>query len=159
MNIEHMEQWADVLESGDYSQARKVLRQLTGNAGYCCLGVAADISGVGTWDTKNRTRHATYVCEFREGGVKNYTNPTNDNGKLSLDGNIVGSAVEDWLGMKEGNAYNFAGNRIRNRDNAWASILVGMNDSGKNFKAIAKVIRTAVKAEKQKRLDKALVTA
>ncbi len=37
------------LRSGKYQQSRKTLRNSTG---FCCLGVACDISGISEWDDK-----------------------------------------------------------------------------------------------------------
>lgn len=38
--------WVIALESGEYRQARKTLRT---KDGFCCLGVACDVSGLGEW--------------------------------------------------------------------------------------------------------------
>lgn len=47
---ERMLQWADALESGEYEQTKYCLRNGTG---YCCLGVACDISGVHVWNKEH----------------------------------------------------------------------------------------------------------
>lgn len=39
--------WVAALRSGEYRQTRGELRDA---AGFCCLGVACDISGTGKWD-------------------------------------------------------------------------------------------------------------
>lgn len=43
MNRQNMETWIKALESGNYSQARRVLHD---GEGFCCLGVLCDINGV-----------------------------------------------------------------------------------------------------------------
>lgn len=43
---ERMIQWAEALESGKYEQTTGELR---GDEGFCCLGVACDISKLGDW--------------------------------------------------------------------------------------------------------------
>ena len=43
---EHRRELAAALRSGKYSQTTNVLRDSTG---FCCLGVACEISGVGKW--------------------------------------------------------------------------------------------------------------
>jgi hypothetical protein len=51
-NRENMTKLVEALESGNYQQARGYLRVLNSDGtakGYCCLGVACDISGVGRW--------------------------------------------------------------------------------------------------------------
>ena len=39
--------WLEALRSGRYRQTREKLR---GKVGFCCLGVACDISGKGSWE-------------------------------------------------------------------------------------------------------------
>lgn len=50
LNIERerIEQLCVALESGRYPQGQSALRKITG---YCCLGVACDVSGVSKWST------------------------------------------------------------------------------------------------------------
>jgi hypothetical protein len=40
--------WVDALRSGNYKQTRGVLRGLA-SQGFCCLGVACDVSGITKW--------------------------------------------------------------------------------------------------------------
>jgi hypothetical protein len=40
------QKWVDALRSGKYQQAQGHLRN---GDSFCCLGVACDISGIGTW--------------------------------------------------------------------------------------------------------------
>ena len=40
--------WVDALESGKYTQTEGTLKDAYG--GFCCLGVACDVSGLGKWD-------------------------------------------------------------------------------------------------------------
>ena len=44
---ENQQKWVDALRSGKYKQGRAYLKY--GN-GYCCLGVACDVSSVSKWD-------------------------------------------------------------------------------------------------------------
>lgn len=48
-NEENVRKWVAALRSGEYSQASNGLRGADG-IGYCCLGVACDISELGEWD-------------------------------------------------------------------------------------------------------------
>ena len=48
---EHRRLWVQALRSGEYEQCRE---QLHTETGYCCLGVACDISGLGEWGTPGR---------------------------------------------------------------------------------------------------------
>ena len=43
---EHRKLWVEALRSGKYKQTRKRLRDETG---FCCLGVACEVSGLGRW--------------------------------------------------------------------------------------------------------------
>ena len=45
--------WVMALESGAFEQAKGRLKD--GDAGYCCLGVACDISNLGHWDGSDYT--------------------------------------------------------------------------------------------------------
>ena len=40
------QEWAEALRSGKYAQTKRVLRR---KDGYCCLGVACDLFGGGSW--------------------------------------------------------------------------------------------------------------
>ena len=46
-NKERIQKWVDSLRSGKYSQTTQTLQDSTG---YCCLGVACELSGIGDWD-------------------------------------------------------------------------------------------------------------
>jgi hypothetical protein len=49
---EHRLIWVGALRSGNYKQAKGKLRNKLG--GFCCLGVACEISGLGRWDEDGR---------------------------------------------------------------------------------------------------------
>lgn len=63
MNREAIIKWIEALESGEYKQGYGVLRDSEDTSHFCCLGVACDISGVGTW------RESFYVTGFDEDGT------------------------------------------------------------------------------------------
>ena len=46
---EEQEKWLSALESGEYNQGVGALRT---EKGYCCLGVACDVVGLGKWTTE-----------------------------------------------------------------------------------------------------------
>ena len=70
---EHRKQWVAALRSGNYTQTRGVLRNAQG---FCCLGVACDISGLGEW-------------EAREDVINSYINHFD----------TLPRVVSDWLGI------------------------------------------------------------
>lgn len=47
---EHRKLWVEALRSGKYPQGQRKLRTADG---FCCLGVACEISGLGAWDATN----------------------------------------------------------------------------------------------------------
>lgn len=65
--LDRWEQWAVALESGNYDQAGSVLattdRKQNGAIGksYCCLGVACDITKIGSWQWDERTKQFYFV--------------------------------------------------------------------------------------------------
>ena len=49
--VKNRRKWLRALRSGDYKQTRHQLHIIYGkNSGYCCLGVACEVSGLGEWD-------------------------------------------------------------------------------------------------------------
>ena len=62
MLTETQEAWVQALESGEYEQTESYLRTDTeGVNGYCCLGVACEISGIGTWSTEPIWEGESYI--------------------------------------------------------------------------------------------------
>jgi hypothetical protein len=115
--------WLEALESGDYKQ---VIGTLKKNDGYCCLGVACEISGLGKFDTcpdKMDDTSLLYIC------------PGED-----FSGAQLPYAVKVWLGFKtrDGN-YNVVRTTLYS-DNE--QNLPHHNDVDKwDFKQIAAFIR------------------
>ena len=46
----HQMAWVEALESGEYKRGKLQLKN-PDTGGYCCLGVACEISELGSWDT------------------------------------------------------------------------------------------------------------
>lgn len=78
-NTENIEKWVDALRSGEYSQDAENLRT---DAGYCCMGVASDVSGCGTWK-----RNDNGQWWFTNGDEKEDAYPA--------------LSVVDWLGLTD----------------------------------------------------------
>ena len=102
-------QLADALESGKYQQTRSHLRDARG---FCCLGVACDVSGLGKWVPWTNGHYSTYMGASRRlpSQVARYFNFASETGEARLD---AGRSVE----------------------------LTTMNDEGKTFAEIAAFIR------------------
>lgn len=61
MNEEWRKPWVEALRSGKYAQTSGALRSYEG--GYCCLGVLADICGLGEWTSKNYYKFAGNLAD------------------------------------------------------------------------------------------------
>ena len=120
---EHRRQWVEALRSGKYEQDKGQMRS---DDGYCCLGVACDISGLGEWSGDEGDPAYTYGTD-------------EDQHDTALP-----EPVKDWLGVEsevvtlpEKIAF------IDDRDGTGAfntNALDSANDNGASFKQIADVI-------------------
>ncbi len=106
---EHRKQWVEALRSGKYQQTKNALRD---GAGFCCLGVACDISGVGSWD--------------EDGDHKGRLTYRADNARAD----VLPIAVQKWLGLK------YCDSSFDDEQ------LSAMNDSGVSFDRIADIIES-----------------
>lgn len=78
---QHRLQWVEALESGKYKQAQEeLLKKIGGRYQHCCLGVACDLSGTGTWDLEKGCY--VYVTES------------------SSESLLLPREVSDWLGIR-----------------------------------------------------------
>ena len=82
-NKENLREWVKALRSGEYEQTTGALRR---GDGYCCLGVACDISGLGEWRDKPDMAESFYVIGDRPG----------ESATLPRD-------VREWLGVESAN--------------------------------------------------------
>lgn len=106
---EHRKKWVAALESGEYGQTKNML---TNGQGFCCLGVACEISGLGEWVDGP---YGEWVYEVDGEGSNE----------------LLPEPVREWLGLAgEGGDFN-----------SDTESLANLNDKGKTFKSIAKVIR------------------
>ena len=58
--VENRLKWIEALKSGKYKQVREILKRK--DQGYCCLGVACEISGLGKWDGDNHFLEKVSGC-------------------------------------------------------------------------------------------------
>jgi hypothetical protein len=107
---EHRKLWVEALRSGKYEQAAQALRR---GQGFCCLGVACDISGVGEWSG------AAYVVDT-----------------FDASASILPRAVRDWLGLAH------VGAEYGDRDGIDGKQLTAKNDSGATFAELADIIES-----------------
>lgn len=130
----HRRMWLAALRSGDYKQTTMTLRD---KDGFCCLGVACDVylkSGDATKSAKwlNTAEFQSKKSEFGSG--------------------ILPETVKEWLGLRDNAGehyvrakkddliiFPFGGKRYTQES------LSALNDGGKSFKQIAKIIENEPK--------------
>ncbi len=112
---EHRKLWVEALRSGKYQQTDSFL---FAGRGFCCLGVACDVSGLGTWEKIHGFDYHAYVV-----------------GSDRSD-NDLPNAVRRWLGLTSPEGlYHEGGERGR------GSCLSAQNDNyGATFSEIADII-------------------
>ena len=95
-NKENIRKWVEALRSGDFPQTTSTLAD---SDGYCCLGVACDISGLGRWgdDLDGDYSHSTYVVEV--------------DGVVRLAGEVL--ADQDHLNITEGMSFDSVRDLVR----------------------------------------------
>lgn len=118
---QHRKELVEALRSNKYKQGRSALR--LGDT-YCCLGVACDLSGLGTWESggflglDRKTRYYYVVDAMRHHTslpreVANYYGILYPEGTITSDTHVLDSGRET---------------------------LIEMNDHGESFETIAKFI-------------------
>lgn len=138
MNQENIAKLVAALRSGEYEQVSGCLRS---QDNYCCLGVACDISGLGTWEQRDSMPPSpspdwNYVIR-------------DENGKR-VDSNmsVLPTSVAQWLGIQESGDFNLP----INQDYDWrdedddrfapgnSTGLAELNDEGFTFAQIADLL-------------------
>jgi len=124
----NQEKWVLALESGDYEQTDGILHS---DDGYCCLGVACDVSGLGSW-----------------GEIPDADNDVDEIGRLftehdsrSIKETDLGPDVVRWLRLRSSLGY-FETHDSFDQPESGPETLTEMNDDGSwSFESIAKYIR------------------
>lgn len=112
-NTENIKKWVEALRSGGYCQTSGVLRRSHPSNGFCCLGVACDLSGVGEWE---QDRNYFWYYRTRNG--------------VSAD--LMPAEVCAWLGIASNDPSVVVDRK--------ADVLSAHNDSGRTFLEIAAAI-------------------
>lgn len=116
----HRQQWIEALLSGLYTQTSGTLHD---EGGYCCLGVATEISGLADWRKEEGEHGQVYAAHLDESG--------------EVEVGVLPQLVRDWLGLETAE-----GSYVPDDADGRAS-LAELNDGGDNFETIAKVIESA----------------
>jgi hypothetical protein len=133
MNPEIKAQWLTALRSGEFRQARQLLRT---PEGYCCLGVLCELAA--------RAGAIPEVEEFVPGdddmyygyGLGYRYGTQDDDSETSLPGKVM-----EWAGLDVEMSYDdntWYGPEVRIR--AIGTTLSALNDEGNDFNVIADVI-------------------
>ena len=111
--------WTAALRSGAFKQATRKLRRKSvddTNDGFCCLGVACEISNLGEWEVAEPI--------FNDGEPAFYYRTANDRCHWTLP-----RELKEWLGI-EGSRHTLN----------FIATLSRLNDTGHDFPAIADYI-------------------
>ena len=135
VNKENVRKWVDALRSGEYAQTTGVLFRDSGDdeAGYCCLGVACDLSGLGQWieDEDDQNEYGYSTMTFVVDGVDGYID--------QQGATVLPMAVADgWLGIPDTNPSVLVG--LVQTPSGLPESLASLNDAGLTFDQIADVI-------------------
>lgn len=131
MNPEVKALWLDALESGEYVQTQKFLRN--GEKSFCCLGVLCDLylksGGTGCWvsDSADGIHPAGFHMETPR--VKTHHG--------------LPPEVQAWSGVSDGLGYVGSSTTLPRVVELPCRTLAHLNDNGYTFAEIAKVIREA----------------
>lgn len=110
----HRKKWVKALRSGDYEQTTACLKD---ESGFCCLGVACDVSGLGKWDG----------ATFKSGTTKN-----------ERSDDVLTSKVRSWLGIRTS-----GGNFTPDEKSDYYETLMNLNDDVRwDFNQIADFIES-----------------
>ncbi len=78
---DNAKKWVEALESGRFQQAKGKLRTADG---FCCLGVACEISGLGKWDHENYKTKTSSRSSFLPMEVKEWLGLGHKDGDLMI---------------------------------------------------------------------------
>jgi hypothetical protein len=120
-----IERLCDALESGEFNQTTGALRN---SYGYCCMGVACEISGLHRWVERAKQGYFAY-------GTPGSVEPETDV-SAGLEAGYLPTTVSEWYG------WNGSNNPVVKTDDGGLATLSQLNDlKHANFCAIAHVIR------------------
>ena len=118
---ERRELLIEKLRSDEYTQTKGILRDCKG---FCCLGVACDISGLSNWKKKTEDNTDSIFYFMYQGDTEG-----------------LPKKVQEYYGFASNN-----GNFTIKREHGYISTsLAYLNDQGKTFKEIADIIENKPK--------------
>lgn len=129
MNKNIAKKWVKALRSGKYKQGEGYLKitDNKGNSSHCCLGVLCELYNEEQKRSKKK-QMKTHEVEWDGISVIRF-----GQGKDSPGVNVLPRNVQDWAGMKT--PYGIVNDRYVGYND-----LTELNDCGKDFDSIAKII-------------------
>jgi hypothetical protein len=125
-NKENIRKWIDALRGGEFEQGQKSLRQ---GDKYCCLGVACEVSGLGSWGEE--LVYPKGSIEYEDGSVY-----------------FLPQKVSEWLGLSDDPEVTGLDSDLSFVDDDGVTELTTLNDeAGWNFHQIADAIERTYLAE------------
>jgi hypothetical protein len=107
-------------------------------AGYCCLGVACDLSGLGEWGEYDQEKlYGTHKGAMSYLTNSNRTLPDCDVNSVSLTGQVMPREVRDYYGFKSAGGHYWEDGE---NSGTITRALTSDNDDGVTFAEIAQTI-------------------
>jgi hypothetical protein len=139
---ERRARWVAALRSGEYKQARGLLRtrgRHDQEDRYCCLGVACEVARLNgldvTWEVSSE---GDYIDSL---GVVAPTSTPHAEYPTYIEGGVLPSFVAEWYGISDLHGALTSVTYDDDRDFE-ASTLVDLNDNGQDFDRIADAIES-----------------
>jgi hypothetical protein len=146
-NKKNIRKWVDALRSGEYQQGKNYLLSPDGKQRYCCLGVACEISGVGSWQVSPSDYVEMGHDPTFDAAPNHYTVPSEDGEMyygMHYANEVLIAPVSEWLGLGE----EIPRVKILTDGKEIRKDLATLNDSrGWNFHQIADAIERTYLAE------------
>lgn len=128
--------WVAALRSGEWQQCRNALQAKLDDPsikGFCCLGVACQISGLGEWYDLGLFRDSTHIAndKLAEENRDPDVDPDEPD-QLTFEEEFTSPDIQKWLGLRtKDGELTIDGERTS---------LAALNDKGRSFPEIANII-------------------
>lgn len=158
-NKENIRKWVEALRSGKFQQTNGALRDLDG---YCCLGVACEVSGLGYWANAPHKDKETAESEVRNGSQCFVVTPATivelsagDRLSRVYEGGdyqeeFLPDGVKEWLGVESVNPDMMESINLDSVKDSLYTTLAALNDDEKwDFNQIADAIERKYLSEER----------
>ena len=142
MMNENAKSWVAALRSGEWHQVKNALRKKSkASVGFCCLGVACEMSKLGEWDASEFQDQSQVEAKQKHDAGHLHCEDCyeDDDGTVHCDGGkgfvseeFASPLVQAWLGLSSEDGELML--------DGMKTSLAQLNDAGKSFAEIADVI-------------------